>query len=299
MKTRHGNLNQAFRGSVLRIVRHGLNVLFPPTCAMCRTDLSEPYDDVLLCSECRQAMIGERRAYCLRCGAARCGRAISTDTAGDTNGLAADSEDSQATSDDHEAVGATTRSAVVERETLPPRCPSCRTRRFAFHRVVRLGQYDGVLRKAALASKDLSGEACAMAAAELLWQTEQESLFALRPELVVPVPLHWKRRAARGINAADLIAAVLSRRLRVPTEPRCLIRRRNTLPQFGLPPTRRFQNVRGAFTVSTGYDLHAERVLLVDDILTTGATCHEAARALRTAGVRRVAIAVLARAAGL
>jgi predicted amidophosphoribosyltransferase len=85
----------------------------------------------------------------------------------------------------------------------------------------------------------------------------------------------------------------------VPVARRLLIRRRKTLRQFSLPPSERFGNVRRAFRVAAGYHLSAARVLLIDDILTTGATCNEAAKSLLAAGAARVAVAVIARAEGI
>jgi predicted amidophosphoribosyltransferase len=94
------------------------------------------------------------------------------------------------------------------------------------------------------------------------------------------------------------VAEVVGRRLRLPVARRLLVRRRNTKPQFSLHPGERFTNIRGAFRVATGYHLSAARVLLVDDILTTGATCSEATRALLAAGAAQVSVLVVARAEG-
>jgi predicted amidophosphoribosyltransferase len=81
---------------------------------------------------------------------------------------------------------------------------------------------------------------------------------------------------------------------------RLLIRKRNTLPQKELPPRERFKNLRGAFRIRKRMLPHlgGSRVVLVDDILTTGATCSEAARVLKQAGAAAVAVAVVARALG-
>jgi len=75
-----------------------------------------------------------------------------------------------------------------------------------------------------------------------------------------------------------------------------LVRCRNTLPQASLAPSRRFENVRGAFHVRRPGAVRGARVLLVDDVLTTGATCSEAAKMLKEAGAAMVAVAVVARA---
>jgi ComF family protein len=124
-------------------------------------------------------------------------------------------------------------------------------------------------------------------------------LATLQPDLVVPVPMYWRQRLVRRTNSPDLLADRLAKFLRVSVLDRVLRRCRDTLPQKSLPPGRRFPNVRGAFRLAAGYDLKGARVLLVDDVLTTGATCNEAARVLKKeGGAEAVLVAVLARADG-
>jgi len=110
------------------------------------------------------------------------------------------------------------------------------------------------------------------------------------------VPMYWKRRLVRGTNSPEIIARSVAAGLGVKARGRLLVRCRNTLPQADLSPRHRFSNVKGAFRVRKHRDLDGARVLLVDDILTTGATCSEAARALKKAGAAVVAAAVVARA---
>jgi ComF family protein len=110
--------------------------------------------------------------------------------------------------------------------------------------------------------------------------------------------MHWWRRLGRGFNSPDVLAQVLARALRVPWSPELLTRRRNTLPQMRLAPKMRFQNLRGALRLRADGAIAGRRVLLVDDILTTGATCSEAARVLKQAHAAWVGVAVLARAEG-
>jgi len=118
-------------------------------------------------------------------------------------------------------------------------------------------------------------------------------------DVVMPVPMHWSRRVWRGANSPEVLAAAIAERLGVPTTSQLLVRRRRTIPQATLSPGRRRANVRGAFAVHPHKDLIGARVLLVDDILTTGATLNEAAKTLRKAGSSEVSVAVLARAEGL
>lgn len=111
-------------------------------------------------------------------------------------------------------------------------------------------------------------------------------------DAVVPVPLHWRRRRSRGYDQATLLAKPVARALGVPLWARGLRRVRPTKSQVDLPHHQRRANVTGAFVASRLPK--AERVLLVDDVRTTGATLREAAGALRSRGILEVRTLVLA-----
>ncbi len=112
-------------------------------------------------------------------------------------------------------------------------------------------------------------------------------------DLIVPMPLHPKRLAERGFNQALEIARGLARRLGRPIEPRGALRVKDTPPQTRLPYEERAKNVRGAFLCKL--DLSGASVAVVDDVMTTGATLNELARALKRAGATRVENFVIAR----
>jgi ComF family protein len=130
----------------------------------------------------------------------------------------------------------------------------------------------------------------------LLAERRRELLLEIRPDIIVPIPMHWIRRLGRGKNNPEMIASCLAKPLRIPVRRGILVQCRNTPPQTGLPLSKRFQNVRGAFRVRRPNAVKGARVLLVDDVLTTGATCSEAAKMLKKAGAALVAVAVIARA---
>lgn len=116
-----------------------------------------------------------------------------------------------------------------------------------------------------------------------------------RFEAVVPVPLHWRRRWQRGFNQAALLARAVARRYGLPVT-HALRRARATAVQAGLSRSARRANVTGAFKVRRGAQLDGKRVLLVDDVMTTGATARACALALKQVGARYVAALTLARA---
>ena len=114
-------------------------------------------------------------------------------------------------------------------------------------------------------------------------------------DLVIPVPLHRRRLRWRGFNQAALLGAALARRLKCPLDAATLARIRSTPPQTARDRAQRVRNVRNAFAVLRPTRVAGRRILLVDDVMTTGATADECARVLHAAGARRVDVLTLAR----
>lgn len=121
-----------------------------------------------------------------------------------------------------------------------------------------------------------------------------EKLTGQAVDLIVPLPLHVSRLRERGFNQATEIARRLGKMLKTDVDRNTLWRTRETQPQAGLPLSSRAANVRGAFACRRS--LEGQRILLVDDVMTTGATLGEAAHTLRRHGAAEVRLAVVARA---
>ncbi|ULQ47158.1 hypothetical protein JN531_002485 [Flagellatimonas centrodinii] len=113
------------------------------------------------------------------------------------------------------------------------------------------------------------------------------------PDLLMPVPLHWRRQWRRGYNQAAVLATVLGRTLDIGVDIRTLRRTRATADQIGQSPAARRRAVRGAFVASG--TLQGRHVALIDDVMTTGATLFELARCARAAGAQRVELWAIAR----
>jgi ComF family protein len=177
-------------------------------------------------------------------------------------------------------------------------CTVCRGVVYPFESVLRLGPYESLLRDLILRMKHASGEGLAEALGLLWAEHAAPRLKATGATAVVPVPLHWRRRWSRGYNQSESLARMLAQRLGLPCPRRWLGRIRHTPQQTRQTPSARAENVRGAFAVPRGRALHGKTILVVDDVMTTGSTASEAARALRAAGADRVVVAVLARAQG-
>jgi ComF family protein len=114
-------------------------------------------------------------------------------------------------------------------------------------------------------------------------------------DIVIPVPLHRGRLRWRGFNQAALLASAVARRLERPLDVTTLVRMRATPPQTSAGHRERQLNVRRAFAVKRPARVANPRVLLIDDVMTTGATVDECARTLLAAGARRVDVLTLAR----
>ena len=167
-------------------------------------------------------------------------------------------------------------------------CPRCRRRPSAISRSGAIGGYEGILRSVVHALKYDKRQSLALPLAELLRQECTDILTGI--DLAVPVPLHRSRLRARGFNQAELIA----RGLRLPTGN--LLRRiRATATQTDLPAARRHANVRGAFAMARRARVTGLRILLVDDVSTTGATLEACARVLKEAGALEVRAVTAAR----
>jgi competence protein ComFC len=113
-------------------------------------------------------------------------------------------------------------------------------------------------------------------------------------DVIVPMPLHWYKRWQRGFNQAELLAREIGRRTHTPVW-NALRRVRNTTSQAGLTSAKRRANVSGAFQAKRRSTLHGSRVLLIDDVITTGATAASCARALKRGGASQVTLLTLAR----
>src|SRR6185436_8894374 len=113
-------------------------------------------------------------------------------------------------------------------------------------------------------------------------------------DLLVPVPLHWTRLFARQYNQAALLAHAIHAAGGPPVAPDWLVRRRRTPSQGRFGPLARERNVRGAFTLRKGREVRGKRLVIIDDVLTNGATVEECARVLRREGAVFVGVLTLA-----
>lgn len=236
--------------------RRALDVVLPPRCLSCGTEVGAVG---ALCPVCWQGIGFIAAPHC-----ARCGLPFDYDPTGDGAGNLV--------------------------------CGACIARPPAFDRCRSVFAYDDASRPLILGFKHGDRTDCAPAFAQ--WLARAGAALVAEPDVIIaPVPLHRWRLLKRRYNQSAMLALELGRLTGRPVIPDLLLRRRATVSQGGLTAKGRARNVAGAFAPHPRWrDLvKGARILLIDDVFTTGATVGECARALRRAGARAVDVATLAR----
>ena len=262
MATRAPRMSSIFRWPstewAARAMRAIDDLIVPWSCCVCGTDDPRREERAPFCADCRAELLDGAGQACPRCGM---------------------------------SVGPYAR--------VDDGCAECRGRSLGFDAAIALAPYQGPIRALCLRLKHKPDAWIAPWLVDLLMEERP----ALRAEaraaeaIVVPVPLHWWRLWERGYNQSDELAYRLAARLGLRTS--CALRRiRPARKLAGLGRAERARLLQGAFLVRPGLArfVKGRTVFLVDDVLTTGATCGAAARALKKAGARRVVSVVIARA---
>jgi len=208
-----------------------------------------------LCPDCRENIVFIERPICIRCGAP-----LDPGTKG------------------------------------PEECRECRERKRSYvDRFRGAGIYEGVLQKAVLNFKFDGRRSLARPLAELLAGVIESGLTGEAAfDFVCPVPLHPQRLKERGFNQSELLAKYFCEKTGSELRRGILVRTRPTIPQVMLPAGKRRTNVRGAFALGDGAEVKDARVLLIDDVYTTGATLQECARMLKKGGASAVSVLTVA-----
>lgn len=179
----------------------------------------------------------------------------------------------------------------------PHLCQDCLEKRppFTIHR--SYGRYKGPLKDAILLYKYRHFQVLGGEFARLIFRRlgKKENIW-WKADVIIPVPLHPKRKKKRGFNQAQVIAAGLARFKGMKLEEGVLVKVKNVLPQTFLETEEREKNVSGAFSVVNKEKIKGKTVILVDDVYTTGATVRECSMVLKKAGAREVRALTLAQA---
>jgi len=242
--------------SVSRIYDSALALLYPQVCAICSASVESRHDDIA----------------CAACWA---------------NSSLFTEEDALCWK-----CGAVREAAISEDERTSIRCGRCDTDNFTAAR--GCGLYEGVLRASVLALKREPHVGRRLA--QVMIRAQQRAPLA-DANLIVPVPLHAKRERERGHNQASVLARELARGTGLKLDEHVLVRRSHTeRHRAGMDARARRESVAGAFEVRAAKQISGRRVLLIDDVFTTGATVSECAAVLKAAGVVDVFVLTIARA---
>ena len=177
------------------------------------------------------------------------------------------------------------------------KCSACRLETYAFERAQSFLLYEEHAIRAVLLLKFERIDPLAKWFAERLAEIYARNRGIFLADIVVPVPLHRDREKERGYNQAELISKPLAKILKLPHQGVLLVRKRPRPAKLVLTPRERWAAVRGAFEIRPGSQVDNRRVLLLDDVMTTGATLDACSKALRDAGAKSVVALTVARAA--
>jgi ComF family protein len=175
-------------------------------------------------------------------------------------------------------------------------CGDCQRHRFGFQLARSYGLYEGTLARAVLLLKHERIEPLGAWFAAGLAEVVQTNAERLAADVIVPVPLHRQRARERGFNQVELFGRPLAKLLRLPYRPVLLVRSRARPEKHLLRNDEPWDAVRGAFAIQRGRRVDNLRILLLDDVMTTGATLDACSRALREAGAQSVLCRTIARA---
>ncbi len=254
-----------------------VSVFFPGGCRLCERLLIRA-SRLPICEECLGSFPTLPARVCVVCGSPAL--AATTLHAAD-NGVGDDRADADAGADvDH-----------VDERT----CLDCTTRTYRFTRARSYAAYRGPIVRAIVLLKFERIDPLASYFGDQLASVAKRHALAAAADVVVPVPLHRTRERERGFNQAELIARAAAKRLGLPFKPVLLMRTKARPSKHILSNEERWRIVRGAFATRPGSQVDNKRVLLLDDVMTTGATLDACAGALLQAGAKSVVGLTVAR----
>ncbi len=179
------------------------------------------------------------------------------------------------------------------------RCHLCLFSDFHFTQAICINNYGGLLQALVIKMKGQRCESTAIQLGELLGYEIERLDFVDDVDVLTCVPTHWRKKIQKGFQASELLCRSASRISAIPCSTKILTADRATQKQGMLSDFKRFENVNNAFSVTPFYQekIVGKHIVVIDDVMTSGATTSQCAKALRTAGAARVDVAVVARGA--
>ncbi len=237
-----------------RILRGLTDIAYPKTCLVCKNKLDAVAQDDYICEACRLKIKKNMPPFCLACG-----RHLEK---------------------------------VNRNKSL---CPGCLKKALSFDRAFSPCLYEGVIKELIhefkYKNKSHLGKPLSNIMTEFIKEYDLPIDYL---DLIIPMPLHKVRLREREFNQAEVLGRHIASEFNKEIAPSALIRHRLTKTQTELPVNKRFVNVKDSFSVAENCNLKNKNVLLVDDVLTTGATSSEAAYTIKKAGANIVFVLTLA-----
>lgn len=174
-------------------------------------------------------------------------------------------------------------------------CSKCSRDTLFFDTVRSVALYDGPWKELIYVFKYRRGEYLDRFLAEFIVRVIEKNQFLKRCDFLIPVPLYWLDRRRRGYNQASLLASQIGKLTSIPLLQNVLIKCKKVPSQTKLSMAQRLKNVTGAFTVRNPGTVKDKKILLIDDVFTTGSTANECAKVLKNSGASRVHVVTLAR----
>jgi len=231
-----------------------LDLFYPRFCLHCNINLNNSLEQYL-CTGCKESITYVNENYCIKCGTILGPYITSSATDG---------------------------------------CFFCKGKNFHFDTITAIAHYDDIMKTLIHKYKYAGQKFLHKTFNELALQKTKTAGIADKTDVIIPVPLHWLRKLQRGFNQSELLARGLHRSYCKPLSINNLLRVRNTMSQTKLSKNKRQQNIHNAFYIRDPESIKGKRILLVDDVYTTGVTSEECANFLKKAGAQSVHIFVLA-----
>jgi ComF family protein len=237
-----------------RLISGLVEIIYPKTCLACKNKLKPVSVDELICLECWNNIARNIPPFCHSCG------------------------------------------RRLEKSNLTKSiCPGCLKKRLHFDRAFSPCRYDGVMKtlihEFKYKGKDHLGSSLSKLMIEFIREYNLPMDYL---DAIVPIPLHKTRLREREFNQAEILSRHVAREFKKDLLSGVLRRHRQTKTQTDLEPGERFLNVQGSFSVASPEAIKGKNLLIVDDVLTTGATSSEAASALKASGAKVVFVLTLA-----
>ena len=164
-----------------------------------------------------------------------------------------------------------------------------------FEELISIFKYEGIIREKIIQYKFGDRAYMNNTFAKIILKNEKICGLLKKYDIIIPVPIHKKRKAQRGYNQTQLIANKISKYLNIKLCNNVLVKNKNTIAQSKLNKKKRVQNIKGVFKILNSEKIKGKDILLLDDIYTTGSTANECSKILKKAGAKTVGVLTIAK----